>query len=97
TLQAHLDGNWDSGSYGTDRDPSPTLKAIKSQPGLVFNGRIGLADIRVASGAKMAISLWSRNLFNEQHLYTRTISSTTGVSGIFNDPRTFGVEGNVKF
>ena len=97
TLQAHLDGNWDSGSYDTDRDPSPTLKAIKSQPGLVFNGRIALGDIKLASGARLTVSLWSRNLFDEQHLYTRTNSLTSGVSGAFNDPRTFGFEGNVKF
>ena len=96
TLRAHLDGYWDSGSFGTDRDPSPVIAAIKSQPGLVFNGRISLADIQLASGAKLAVSFWTRNLFNEQHLYTRTISSTA-VIGAFNDPRTFGFEANARF
>jgi iron complex outermembrane recepter protein len=97
TLRAHLDGNWDSGSYSTDRDPSPTLRAIKSQPGLVFNGRIALGDIKLDSGATLTLSLWSRNLLDEQHLYTRTNSITSGITGTFNDPRTFGFEGNVKF
>jgi iron complex outermembrane receptor protein len=98
TLRAHLDGNWDSGSYSTDRDPSPGLTAIKSQPGLVFNGRIAAGDIAVPStGARLTLSFWVRNLFNEQHLYTRGISLTGGITGVYNDPRTFGFEGNMKF
>jgi iron complex outermembrane receptor protein len=97
TLRAHLDGSWDSGSYGTDRDPSPALKAIKSQAGLVFNSRVSLTDIQMTSGAKLAVSVWARNLFNEQHLYTTNIQSTVGVVGAYNDPRTFGFEGNIQF
>jgi iron complex outermembrane receptor protein len=92
TVRAHLDGNYDSGSYNTDRDPSPTLKAIRSQPALVFNGRFTLGDIALQSGAKLAVSVWARNLFNEEHLYSRSISTTNGISGNFNDPRTFGIE-----
>jgi iron complex outermembrane recepter protein len=97
TLRCHLDGAWDSGSYGTDRDPSPVLAAIKSQSGIVFNGRVSLSDIALSSGAKLAVSVWARNLFNEEHLYTRTISTTSGVSGAYNEARTFGLEGAVKF
>jgi iron complex outermembrane receptor protein len=97
TLRAHLDGNWDSGSYGTDRDPAPGVLAIKSQPGLVFNGRIALGDIQVAQGSRLTLSLWARNLFDEQHLYTRSFSPTSGIGGVFNDPRTFGVEGRASF
>jgi iron complex outermembrane receptor protein len=98
TLQAHLDGNWDSGAYSTDRDPSPGLLAIRSQPGLVFNGRIAAADIALkSSGATLTLSLWVRNLFDEQHLFTRNISITSGVTGIYNDPRTFGFEGRIRF
>lgn len=97
TLRTHFDGNWDSGSYATDRDPGPTLKAIKSEPGLVFNGRISLADIPLAdSGARLSVSLWGRNLFNKEYLYSRNISLTTGITGAFNEPRTFGLEAKVK-
>ena len=92
TLRAHIDGNWDSGSYSTDRDPSPTLKAIRSEPALVFNGRIAIGDIELSQGAKLTVSVWGRNLFNEEHLYSRSISATNGISGNFNDPRTFGIE-----
>ena len=45
----------------------------------------------------MTLSLWSRNLFNEQHLYTRSLSVTSGISGVYNDPRTVGFEGRVSF
>lgn len=97
TLRAHFDGNYATGSYATDRDPSPTLKAIKSEAGLVFNGRISLADIDLAdSGARLSVSLWARNIFNQEYLYSRTISSTSGINGAFNEPRTFGLEAKVK-
>ena len=97
TLRAHLDGNWDSGSYGTDRDPAPGVVAIKSQPGLVFNSRIAIGDIQVGQGSRLTLSVWARNLFDEQHLYTRSLSVTSGINGVFNDPRTFGFEGRASF
>lgn len=92
TLRVHFDGIYASGSYSTDRDPSPTLSAIRSQPALVFNGRLSLADIAVSNRGKVSVSVWARNLFNEEHLYSRSISATNGISGNFNDPRTFGIE-----
>jgi iron complex outermembrane recepter protein len=92
TLRAHIDGNWDTGSYNTDRDPSPTLKAIRSERSLIFNGRLSIADIELSSGGRLAVSIWGRNLFNEEHLYSRSISATNGISGNFNDPRTFGID-----
>jgi iron complex outermembrane receptor protein len=97
TLQAHIDGSWDSGSYATDRDPSPVLAAIKSQDGMVFNGRIGLTDIEMAGTANLSLSLWARNLLNSEYLYSRNISSTNGVNGSFNEPRTFGFEAKVRY
>jgi iron complex outermembrane receptor protein len=97
TLQAHIDGSWDSGSYATDRDPSPVLAAIKSQDGLVFNGRIGFTDIDLAGNATLSMSLWGRNLLNAEYLYSRNISSTNGVNGSFNEPRTFGFEAKVRY
>jgi len=96
-LQAHIDGSWDSGSYATDRDPSPVLAAIKSQDGLVFNARIGFTDIELAGTGNLSLSLWARNLLNSEYLYSRNISSTNGVNGSFNEPRTFGFEAKVRY
>lgn len=108
TLRAHLDANWNSGYYTTSSDiavgkdsAGNTVYApqYRSQPGFVFNGRFSVGDIALASsGAKLTVSLWVRNLFNEAHMITRSESSVgNGVTGLFNDPRTFGVQGNIKF
>ena len=98
-LRAHLDGNWDSGSYSSDvAYVAPGIPQIKSQPGVVFNSRISLGGIKVASSdATLTLSFWVRNLFDEQHLYIRGYSITEGVQGVYNDPRTFGFEGNMRF
>jgi len=104
TLKAHLDANYDSGYYGnyTDVSYDPVTRAVlyaqpKGDKALVFNGRIAIADIDVgANGQKMTVSVWSRNLFNEQHLFYKSGSATAGVSGFFNDPRTFGADINIK-
>ena len=104
TLRAHLDANYDSGYYSnyTDVAYDPVTRAVlyaqpKGDKALVFNGRLALADISMgSSGAKATAAVWARNLFNEQHLFYKSGSPTSGVSGFFNDPRTFGVEINIK-
>lgn len=104
-LKLHLDGNYDSGFYVnyTDANYDNNTRAVrypqvKGESGLVFNGRIALADIPMeANGAKVTVAVWARNLFNEQHLFYKTGSAAAGISGFFNDPRTWGAEINVKF
>lgn len=95
-LRAHLDASWDSGMYNS-LTYSGAAQKIKSESAVVFNGRIGIGDISLgSSGAKMTVSLWGRNLFNAEYLYNRSLSTTTGLSGTFNEPRTFGIEGRIK-
>lgn len=104
-LRFHLDGNYDSGYYAnyTDSNYDTVNRSVrfaqpKGEAGLVFNGRIALADIEAANtGAKVTIAIWARNLFNEEHMFYKSGSAQAGVSGFFNDPRTFGGEINVKF
>ncbi len=104
TLKAHLDGNYDSGFYVnyTDAEYDPVTRAVRyAQPkgdkALVFNGRLAVADIDLgASVAKLTVAIWARNLFNEQHLFYKSGAPRSGVQGFFNDPRTFGVEANIK-
>lgn len=103
-VKLHLDANYDSGYYGnyTDSNYDPTTRAVlyaqpKGDKAFVVNGRIALADIAMGnSNAKTTVAVWARNLFNEQHMFYKSGSATAGVSGFFNDPRTFGVEINVK-
>lgn len=105
SLRFHLDGNYDSGYYGAYTDPGfnaltgvVTYKQPKGDAGLVFNGRIAVADIDVGNGgAKMTISAWARNLFNEEHVFLKSAAATSGVAGFFNEARTFGAELNMKF
>jgi len=103
-LLTHLDANYDSGYYAnyTDTLIDSLTRAVRvAQPkgdkALVFNGRIALADIALGGDDKrLTLSLWARNLFNEQHLFYKTASPTGGTTGFFNDPRTFGFEANIK-
>jgi iron complex outermembrane receptor protein len=98
TLHGHLDGAWDSGAYNSSTPNLAPILNPRSESGIVFNTRISLGDIELAnSGATATISFWVRNLFNEQHLVARTYSTGTGAYGYFNDPRTFGAQGTVKF
>ena len=104
TLRAHLDANYDSGYYAnyTDSTYDPVTRAVRyAQPrgesALVFNGRFAFADIDMgANGAKLTVSIWARNLFNEQHLFYKSGTPNSGISGFFNDPRTFGFEANIR-
>lgn len=104
-LQTHLDGNYDSGFYVNYTDPGfntatgqVTAFQPKGDPAFVVNGRIALADIAMGDGsAKLTVSAWVRNLFDEQHLFYKAFSVLVGTTGFFNDTRTFGGEVNVKF
>lgn len=102
-LRAHLDANFDSGFYVnyTEALLDKSTNAVRvAQPkgdaAFVLNGRLSLADIAVGDGAKLGISLWARNLTNNAYVFYRTTSPTGGTTGFFNDPRTWGVEINVK-
>jgi iron complex outermembrane receptor protein len=61
----------------------------------IVNARIALADIPVGSGMA-SVSLWSRNLFDDQHVFVKFLDPRFGTAGFFNEPRTFGIELSVK-
>ncbi|HEY3694874.1 TonB-dependent receptor plug domain-containing protein [Phenylobacterium sp.] len=69
-----------------------------SDKSFIVNGRVAISDIRMGGcDARLQVALWARNLFNEQHVFLRNFNASLGTYGIFNDPRTFGVEGLVRF
>jgi iron complex outermembrane receptor protein len=71
TLRLHLDGNHAQATQSFDQF------ATKNDSSLLFNGRISLADIPMGgSGQRLAIALWGRNLFDEQHVYRRDPSNS---------------------
>jgi iron complex outermembrane receptor protein len=94
TLRVHFDANYAQATQSFDQF------ALKADSSFIANGRISLADIDLMRGdAKLTVSLWSRNLFNEQYVYRRDPSNraTLGDYGNFNEPRTYGIEGSIKF
>jgi len=108
TFRFHLDANYASQQYAFQSefaDVSPTASKVenvaqKTDASFIVNGNVTLADIGMgADGAKASLSLWSRNLFNEQHIYRISVANrgTIGDYANFNPPRTFGVEMRLKF
>jgi iron complex outermembrane receptor protein len=102
-VRFHIDGAYADPQYSFEAEP------VKTDSSLVFNASLALAEIPLGStGSKATITLWSRNLFDETHIYRRSaansLPSTTGsLAGVlgdygnFNPPREFGVEGTVHF
>ncbi|CAN5123914.1 TonB-dependent receptor [soil metagenome] len=105
TLRWHFDGNYDGGFYNNVSDPvyvgpgnAANVYQLKNEKAFIVNGRFAVADIAMrGTDAKLTFSFWARNLFNEQHLFYRSLSPTSGVSGFFNEPRTWGGEVNIRF
>ncbi|MFA6125232.1 TonB-dependent receptor [Sphingomonas sp.] len=105
TIRAHLDGNYDSGFYANGNDPlylgagNPgNVYQPKGDSAFIVNGTLALADIDVGRGdARVTLSVWARNLLNEQHVFYKALSLTSGLNGFFNEARTFGGQVQVKF
>lgn len=92
TFKAHLDANFADAQITNTTDPTPSDKSF------TMNGRLALADIRLGEGASaLQLSVWSRNLTNKSYAFLRNTNAALGTYAIFNEPRTFGVEANVKF
>jgi iron complex outermembrane receptor protein len=102
-VRFHIDGAYADPQYSFEAEP------VKTDSSLVFNASLALAEIPLGNtSTKATITLWSRNLFDETHIYRRSaansLPSTTGsLAGVlgdygnFNPPRTFGLEGTVHF
>ncbi|KMS61550.1 TonB-denpendent receptor [Sphingobium baderi LL03] len=95
TLKLHADFNY-SGTFPTSAS-SPVL----ADSYLLTNARITLADIALGGAPKLSLSLWGKNLFNEDF---QTFRFNFGGSGLtndrvaaLNDPRTYGVELSTRF
>jgi iron complex outermembrane receptor protein len=94
SLRFHIDGNYADPQY------SFQAESVKTDSSFVVNGRIALADIPLnQAGTKLTLSAWSRNLFNEAHIYRRSAANAAilGDYANFNPPRTFGGDVTVNF
>ncbi len=93
-LKFHMDGNYTSPAF------SFASENVRTDKSFIVNGRLSLADIPMNdNGQELTIALWSRNLFNESHIYRRSNANrlVLGDYANFNAPRTFGLEARVKF
>jgi len=93
-LKFHMDGNYSDAAYSFDSED------VKTEPALIFNARLSLAEIQMGkNGTMLQLSAWARNMFNEEHIYRRSNANgaVLGDYANFNPPRTFGVEANFSF
>ena len=61
-------------------------------------GLVALVDVPLNStGSTIDFSLWARNLMDEEYLFYKMNSASLGQAGIFNDPRTYGLDVTVHF
>ncbi len=84
-IKFHLDANYGQATQTFDQF------ATKADSSFIVNGRVSLLDIALGGSAtKLTVSAWSRNLFNEQHVYRRDPSNsvpavqTTAAAGVPN-------------
>ncbi|WP_394760979.1 TonB-dependent receptor [Phenylobacterium sp.] len=109
TLRGHLDANYADAQYAFQSefaDLSPTGKlvktvAVKTDSSFIVNASVALANISMggSGGPSATLSLWSRNLLDESHIYRISAANrgTIGDYANFNPPRTYGVELRVKY
>jgi len=91
-LVFHIDAN------GADGYHALSSEAVLTDDSLVVNGRVAIADIPLQDRAGLTLSLWSRNLFNEEHLFVVLANSALGgLTGIYNEPRTYGLDVTIEF
>jgi len=102
SFAAHLDANYGDGYYASYTDVAydpitraVTIKQPKGDSSFVVNGRLSIAEIPAGEGTA-SISIWSRNLLDEEHVFAKFLSDRTGTAGFFNEPRTIGFEVSVK-
>jgi iron complex outermembrane recepter protein len=92
----HIDGNYAEGTQSFEQS------AQKTDDSFIVNARLAIANVEVDGGPALTFSLWSRNLFNESHIYRRSTEGRSGTNAIgdyanFNEPRTFGFDVSVRF
>lgn len=92
-FRIHLDTNYAGEQYSFQDE------SVLTESSLIVNGNITLADIPVSANQTMTLSLWSRNLLDEDHIYRRSNANnaTLGAYGNFNAPRTFGATASFDF
>ena len=93
-LRFHIDANYADPMYSFQSENVLTEKSF------IVNANIALAGIKLNEiGQELKVSLWSRNLLNEDHIYRRSNANNAAIGAYanFNPPRTMGLEVSVNF
>ncbi|WP_312135540.1 TonB-dependent receptor [Brevundimonas sp.] len=91
-IVASLNYNWRDEQEGNiTGDPLSVRKAYG-----LLDGRISLSDIDIGDGRLMEISLWGKNLLDEEY-WVSGINLSLFTIRQWGDPRSFGLQANVKF
>ena len=92
-FKAHLDLSQADGYRGSSGEATLTDSSS------VLNGRLALSDINVGKGAKLQLSLWSRNMLDEEYTFyeSRAAYAAIGTFGMYNEPMTYGLDATVSF
>ena len=93
-LRLHADAAYSDPVHSFASDTTLTDKSF------IVNARIALADIAMnRTGPKLTLAVWARNLLDEEHIYRRSNANRAvlGDYANYNAPRTFGIEGTIKF
>ena len=78
-LRFHLDANYAGRQYSFQAEP------VKTDSSFIVNGRVALADVAINDGSTLlTFALWSRNLFNETHIYRRSAANSSPVASFTN-------------
>ncbi|HQA17094.1 MAG TPA: TonB-dependent receptor [Novosphingobium sp.] len=93
-VKFHIDANFASSQYSFQNED------VKTDSSFVVNARIAVANLPLGDGGqKLTLSVWSRNLLDETHIYRRSDANNSilGSYANFNPPRTFGADATVTF
>ena len=80
----------------------PAFSITPQQYGL-WNARLGLTELPSGDSSRLAVSLWGKNLLDEEYIVSGLVlPGVTGTGrgmavGTFGDPRSFGVDLKVEF
>jgi iron complex outermembrane receptor protein len=92
-FKVHLDASYAAATQTFDQTP------VTNDSSVLLNGRLVLSDFTLGNGGLMTLSLWARNLLDEQYVYRRDPANRAvlGDYGNFNAARTYGVSVNFEF
>lgn len=95
-IRFNINAAYADGTQSFEQSPQETDDSF------IVNARLALADWTVGDGRDVTVAVWSRNLFNEEHIYRRSTEHRSGTNATgdyanFNEPRTYGIELSYAF